>query len=226
MGAGTWSIEPLPPPAVLEKKQNEAMDKTSALVLIDFQNDFFPFGTVEAMGAGADMVAAANSLMERFGCVIGLCDEHPGDHSSFAANHLWRRPWQTMHWEGHDILLWPLHGVAGSFGAEWTQGLHTQKITRIFGKGMHPDAPGYSGFENNALERLLREQGIERLYLMGPLLEYSVKHTALDARSRSFDVAVIRDGCGMLELHPGDGGRAWQDMIERGVGESGISDII
>lgn len=189
----------------------------TALLLIDFQNDFFPFGTVEAKGADAGLVSAANRLLSGFDCVIALRDEHPGDHSSFAANHLWRRPWQTMVWDGSEILLWPMHCVAGSFGAEWAHGLHAEKITHTFGKGMHPDAPGYSGFENDALERLLRERGIEQLFLMGPLLEYSVKHTALDARSRGFEAAVIRDGCGMLELHPGDGERAWREIFENGV---------
>ncbi len=189
----------------------------TALLLIDFQNDFFPFGTVEVQGVDATLVALANRLMHQFDHVIALCDEHPGDHVSFAANHLWRRPWQSMRWQEKEILLWPMHCVAGSFGAEMAPGLNTERIEHTFAKGIDPDASGYSGFENKALEPWLRQAGINRLVLMGALLEYSVKYTALDARAHGFEVSVIHKGYGSLELHPADVEQTWSVLAENGV---------
>lgn len=189
----------------------------TALLLIDFQNDFFPFGTVEAKNADAALVQLANELMPRYDHVLALSDEHPADHNSFAANHLWRRPWQTMNTDAGEILLWPMHSVAGSFGADWAAGLQHQKIKRNFAKGLHPDAPGYSGFENPGLEHWLHAAGIRQLHIIGTLLEYSVRHTALDAVQRGFETTIITQACGFLELHPGDVERALTEMQQAGI---------
>lgn len=189
----------------------------TALLLIDFQNDFFPFGTVEAKNADASLIQLANELMPRYDHVLALSDEHPADHNSFAANHLWRRPWQTMHTDTGDILLWPMHSVAGSFGADWASGLQHQQIERNFSKGLHPDATGYSGFENPTLEHWLLSAGIRQLHIIGTLLEYSVRHTALDAVQRGFETTVHLRDCGFLELHPGDSEQAVTEMQRAGV---------
>ncbi|HRF42120.1 MAG TPA: isochorismatase family protein [Saprospiraceae bacterium] len=189
----------------------------TALLLIDFQNDFFPFGTIEAKNADTALVQIVNDLMPRFDHVIALCDEHPADHNSFAANHLWRRPWQTMNTDAGERLLWPMHSVAGSFGADWAAGLHHEKIERTFAKGLHPDATGYSGFENPTLESWLHAAGVQQLYLVGTLLEYSVRHTALNAMQRGFATTVLLQGCGFLELHPGDSEQAIAEMQQAGV---------
>ena len=189
----------------------------TALLLIDFQNDFFPFGTIEAKNADAALVQSANELMPRYHHVLALSDEHPADHNSFAANHLWRRPWQTMNTDAGEILLWPMHSVAGSFGADWAAGLQHQNIERNFAKGLHPDAPGYSGFENPALELWLHNAGIHQLHIIGTLLEYSVRHTALDAVHLGFETAIITQACGFLELHPGDVERALAEMQQAGI---------
>lgn len=195
----------------------EYKTRMTALLLIDFQNDFFPFGTVEAKNADARLVHFANEIMPRFDHILALNDEHPADHNSFAANHLWRRPWQKMNTDAGERLLWPMHSVAGSFGADWAAGLQYEKIECTFAKGLHPDAPGLSGFENPALEPWLYAAGVQELYLIGTLLEYSVRHTALDAAQRGFATTVLLQGCGFLELHPGDAEQAVAEMRQAGV---------
>jgi nicotinamidase/pyrazinamidase len=197
----------------------------TALLLLDFQNDFFPLGTVEAQGADKHMVETANRLIPCFDYAAACGDQHPADHQHFAANHLWRRPWQTMTVEGRERLLWPMHGVAGSFGAEWAPGLNTSALHRTFFKGTQPDATGYSAFEGEGFSDWLEECSVRRLFLMGPLLEYSVLHTALDARARGFEVAVIRDGCGHLELRSGDVEVTWQTLLRNDVKPANSSEL-
>jgi len=197
----------------------------TALLLLDFQNDFFPLGTVEAQRADKRMVENADRLIPCFDYAAACGDSHPADHLHFAANHLWRRPWQTMTTEGRERLLWPMHGVAGSFGAEWVHGLHTAALHRTFFKGAQPDTTGYSAFEAEGFADWLEECSIRRLFLLGPLLEYSVLHTALDARARGFEVTVIRDGCGKLELQPGDAERAWQLLLRHDVKPANSSEL-
>lgn len=189
----------------------------TALLLLDFQNDFFPLGTVEAQGADKRMVEIADRLIPCFDYAAACGDSHPADHLHFAANHLWRRPWQTMKVEEYERLLWPMHGVAGSFGAEWVHGLHTAALHRTFFKGAQPDTTGYSAFEAEGFADWLEECSIRRLFLLGPLLEYSVLHTALDAVRLGFETTVIADGCGKLELQPGDAERAWELLQAGGV---------
>ncbi len=196
-----------------------------ALLLIDFQNDFFPLGTVEARGADSHLVTTANRLMHCFDHVLASCDEHPGDHVSFAANHLWRRPWQVMQWDSGERLLWPMHCVAGSFGAEWAPGLDADRIERSFAKGIHPASDGHSAFESETLAHWLTAAGIQHLFLMGTLLEYSVTYTALDAVNRGFLVTIIRDGCAFLDIRPGDAARCREELLQNGINEANSYDL-
>ena len=70
--------------------------------------------------------------MEVFELVVSVRDWHPANHLSFAANHLWRNPEQIIDIEGVSQLLWPMHCVQNSFGAELAIGLKEEKIHRHF----------------------------------------------------------------------------------------------
>ncbi len=191
------------------------------LLLIDFQQDFFPLGTVEAKGADQELIRKVNQLMPCFDRIIALCDRHPADYPGFASTHLWRRPWQTL--QGR--LLWPMHGVAGSMGAELVQGLNTSGISTIIFKGEVPDQPGYSGFETPDLSLSLNASRTSTLYIAGTVLEYGVKQTALDARAAGWAVVVIRDAVGCLDLNPEDAANGWQELTEAGINTVYYSDI-
>ncbi len=188
------------------------------LLLIDFQNDFFPLGTVEAKGADASLVQQVNQLMPSFDLVAALCDAHPANHTSFAANHLWRRPWQVLLREGQEgQLLWPMHCVAGSFGAEWAPGLDTASIRRVFLKGTSVDAPGMSATEVEELVSWLITTGVTHIYIAGTLMEYSVRRSAIDLLHLGFPVTVLPKVCAYLDLQPGDLAQALEDMQAHGV---------
>lgn len=57
-----------------------------ALVLVDIQNDFMPFGALPVAG-GDGVVPVANALIPRFSLVVATQDWHPAEHGSFESAH-------------------------------------------------------------------------------------------------------------------------------------------
>jgi nicotinamidase/pyrazinamidase len=172
----------------------------NALILIDLSNDFCPGGMVEVPG-GNQVVEVANRLMEAFELVVSVRDWHPAGHLSFAANHLWRRPGQEIELHGQTQLLWPMHCVQNSFGAELAMRLRQEKITRHFFKGTDAETDSYSAFFDNlkkndtGLATFLHENGVEDVYLIGLPCEFGVRYSALDALALGFRAWVVADGC-------------------------------
>jgi nicotinamidase/pyrazinamidase len=180
-----------------------------ALLLIDIQNDFCPGGMAEVVGGGA-AVQVANRLMDEFDLVVSARDWHPANHGAFAANHLWRYPGQTIELHGIPQLLWPMHCVQNSFGAELAIGLNSEKIARHFFKGVDPEVDSYSAFFDNArkndtgLATFLHIKGVEEIFLAGLPLEFGVRYTALDALALGFETWIVAAAC------PAQGGDAEQ----------------
>lgn len=193
-----------------------------ALLLIDLQNDFCPFGAL-AVPQGEEVIPVANRLMDRFDLVVATQDWHPADHGSFAANHPWRNPGGVIQLDGLEQILWPIHCVQNSFGAEMVASLQQSKINRIFTKGTDPLIDSYSGFFDNGhrkstgLGDFLREQGVDTLYIMGLALDYCVKYSVLDALELGFKTYLVVDGSRAVNLQANDGDRALQLMQEKGA---------
>ena len=116
-----------------------------ALLLIDLQIDFCSGGILEVLGSN-ELIPIANQLMEKFDLVIATQNWHPANHASFAANHLWRKPGQVIDLHATPQILWPMHCIQGSFGAEFAPQLNTSQINKIFQKGTDPNIGSYSGF--------------------------------------------------------------------------------
>src|SRR5207247_5941540 len=68
-----------------------------------------------------------------------------------------------------------------------------------------------------ALERTLRENGVQRVALAGLATDYCVKETALDARRLGFTTIVLADAIAAVDLQPGDGERAVAAMRAAGA---------
>ncbi|MGH9216844.1 MAG: isochorismatase family protein, partial [Acidimicrobiales bacterium] len=68
-----------------------------------------------------------------------------------------------------------------------------------------------------ALDELLREHGIERVVVLGLATDYCVRATALDALALGYDTTLVVDGVRPVELEPGDGQRAIDEMKAAGV---------
>ena len=193
-----------------------------ALILVDIQNDFCPGGHLE-VPEGNQVVPVANALMDRFDLVVATQDWHPADHGSFAANHPWRKPGQVIDLNGLPQVLWPIHCVQESFGAEFVQALHADKIGKVFVKGTDPEIDSYSGFFDNGhrkatgLGDYLREMGVTEVWVMGIATDYCVKFTVLDALELGFKVNLIEDACRGVNLQAGDVTQAVSDMQSKGA---------
>ena len=192
------------------------------LLLIDLQNDFCPGGAL-AVEEGNLLIPIANALMPRFDLVLATQDWHPATHGSFAANHPWRKPGQVIDLHGLSQVLWPIHCVQESFGAEFVPTLNTAGIHKVFVKGTDPEIDSYSGFFDNGhrkatgLGDYLKAQGVDELYVMGIATDYCVKFTVLDALELGFKVNLIQDACRGVNLQAGDVEQALLDMQSAGA---------
>ena len=193
-----------------------------ALILVDLQIDFLPIGALPTNDGDA-VIPIANELMDQFELVVATQDWHPANHKSFAAMHPWRKPGQVIDLNGLSQVLWPIHCVQESFGADFAPGLNTAKITKIIQKGTDPEIDSYSGFFDNGhrkatgLEDYLKQYGIKHLVIMGLATDYCVKHTVIDALDLGFSVEVIERGIRAVNLEEGDGDRAIKEMKDKGA---------
>jgi nicotinamidase/pyrazinamidase len=195
---------------------------TRALVLVDLQNDFMPGGSL-AVPDGDEVIPVANALMERFDLVVATQDWHPAGHESFASSHPGRAPGETIDLHGLAQVLWPDHCVQQSAGARFVAALRTDRISHVVRKGTDPRIDSYSGFFDNGhraatgLDALLRERGVEEVWIAGVATDYCVKFTALDARALGYQTMLVLDGCRGVRLHAGDVDRAIAEMAAAGV---------
>jgi len=171
-----------------------------ALIVVDVQNDFCPGGAL-AVPDGDAVVDVVNRMASDAPFVVATRDWHPPDHGSFAP-------------QGGP---WPVHCVRDTPGAQLHSGIDASQIDAIVDKGQSSDREGYSGFEGTELERLLREHDIDAVDVVGLALDYCVKATALDARRAGLDVTVHRGATRAVEVSPGDGDRAVQELRAAGV---------
>lgn len=193
-----------------------------ALILVDLQYDFCPGGAL-AVARGDETIAVANRVARRFETVVATQDWHPRDHGSFAANHDRAAPYQAIDLNGLAQVLWPVHCVQGSRGAELRDDLDRARIAAVFPKGTDPAVDSYSGFWDNGqrhatgLGDCLRARGVTTVYVLGLATDYCVKFTALDACREGFATYLVEDGCRAVDLAPGDGERAIDAMRAAGV---------
>jgi nicotinamidase/pyrazinamidase len=174
----------------------------AALVIVDFQNDFTPGGALavpdgDAIAGPVDALARSG----RFDLVVATRDWHPPDHGSFAA-------------AGGP---WPPHCVQGTPGAELHPGLDRALVDVVIDKGQDRATEGYSGFEATRLDALLRERGVDHVTIVGLATDYCVKHTALDALRNGFGVTVDMTATRAVDVAPGDGERALEELRAAGA---------
>jgi nicotinamidase/pyrazinamidase len=187
-------------------------DPTTALIVVDVQNDFAdPAGGLYVTG-GEQVVPVINELVDRAlrsGAVVAYTqDWHPESTPHFAK----------------DGGIWPVHCVRDTWGA----GLHPdlEVAGPVVQKGTCGE-DGYSGFtvrdpesgEQSAtgLADLLKERGVESVVVVGLALDYCVKETALDAVAAGFGCSVDTGATRAVDLELGDGERALEALAEAGV---------
>ena len=183
-----------------------------ALLIVDFQNDFTPGGALP-VERGDEVAVPINAISDRFDFVVATRDWHPPDHGSFVGVEV-----DPAQWEGLDPPgIWPPHCVQGTPGAELHPALDRSRIDVVVDKAQDPNTQGYSAFHGGDLAEVLRERGVDHVYIAGLATDYCVKNSVLDAVREGFDVTVVEDAIRGIEVKPGDVERAKETMRAAGA---------
>ena len=178
---------------------------TSAIIVIDIQNDFCPGGAL-AVADGDSIVAPVNALLADFPVRVFTQDWHPAGHSSFASSHPGQDPFNVTEMPYGPQVLWPDHCIIGSDGAAFHAGLNTDAADLIIRKGFRPQIDSYSAFFENdhstptGLEGYLRTRGVTDLTLVGLATDFCVNFSAVDAARLDFSVTVRQALCRAIDL--------------------------
>jgi nicotinamidase/pyrazinamidase len=116
--------------------------------------------------------------------------------------------------------------VAGTHGAELHPAMDAVEVDFIVDVGRERDDQGYSGFEKSDLAQRLRERGVDLVAVCGLATDYCVRASAIDACREGFDVTVIEDAIRPVEVEPGDGERAIEEMKEAGARFAGSEQLL
>jgi len=193
----------------------------NVLLLVDLQNDFTPSGSLP-VPEGDRIIPLINKLQPRFDLIVSTQDWHPFDHQSFAIQH-GKKPGDTILLNGIEQILWPVHCVQNSWGAEFIEGLDTTGIDRIIKKGTDKTIDSYSGFFDNdhksetGLDTYLKNKGVGEVYLVGLATDYCVMFTAKDSLMLGYETYVIKDATRGVNLHKGDVEKAFAEMEKKGI---------
>lgn len=194
---------------------------TSALIVIDVQNDFCPGGLL-AVADGNAIIPQINAMMQDFDVRVLTQDWHPADHTSFAANHPGAAAYSMMDMPYGPQVLWPVHCVQGSAGAQFHPGLKTDPADLILRKGFRSAIDSYSAFFENdhttptGLDGYLRARGVTAVTLVGLATDFCVAYSALDAARLGYRVTVAQEACRAIDLN-GSLGKARELMQTAGV---------
>ncbi len=187
-------------------------DPSTALLVVDVQNDFAdPGGSLYVKG-GEEIVPLVNAEIDRAraagATVVYSQDWHPES---------------TPHFQ-KDGGVWPVHCVMNTWGAEFHPDLMVDGP--IVRKGSNGE-DGYSAFtmrdpvsgetKPTELADLLSKAGVTRLVVVGIATDYCVRSTVLDARKHGYPATVIENAVRAVNLQPGDGDRAVEEMLGAGA---------
>ncbi|MDO9378704.1 MAG: isochorismatase family protein [Nocardioidaceae bacterium] len=157
---------------------------TTALIVVDVQNDFCEGGSL-AVAGGADVARRVAELVTAGGyaTVLATQDHHvdPGAHFSDTPDF---------------VDSWPPHCVVGTPGARLHEPLTDDLFDAIFRKGEYDAA--YSGFEGvdsagTGLSVWLEAHGITAVDVCGIATDHCVRATALDAARAGLTTRVLLD---------------------------------
>lgn len=180
------------------------MESRKALIVVDVQNDFCPGGSL-AVTEGNEVVAPLNKLMKEFldrgEPVYQTRDWHPEKTKHFAS------------YGG----TWPIHCVQNTHGAEFHPDLLNDPRITVISKGFDERADGYSGFDGTQLAQLLRDEGVNELWVGGLATDYCVKQTVIDGLQSGFKVKALADAMRPVNVNPDDGQKAVEEMREAGA---------
>lgn len=186
---------------------------TSALIVIDVQNDFcHPEGGFAKRGLSVslvqEMLPTLRRLMDEarkagvpviiFRVVRGADTTWPALHRLTEFNY------------GRDFT--PL-AEEGTWGAELCEGFEPQP------GDIHLDKNRYGGFTGTNLDMMLRARGVETIIMTGVATNVCVESTAREGFMLDYNVVVVEDACAAAtrQLHDGTLStvRGWFGRVEK-----------
>lgn len=163
---------------------------TTALIVVDVQNDFCEGGSLAVAGGtkvAADIAAFVEGELGRgtdrsFDYLVATRDRHidPGAHFSATPDY---------------IDSWPRHCVAGTQGADFNPAVADLPFDAVFDKGAYQTA--YSGFEGTiggeGLGAWLDAHDVDHVVVCGLATDYCVRATAADAAKHGYRTEMLLD---------------------------------
>jgi nicotinamidase/pyrazinamidase len=193
------------------------MDKHSALLIVDVQNDFCPGGAL-AVAQGEQIIPAVNRAISSFSSrglpIIASRDWHPE---------------RTSHFRDYGGI-WPPHCIQATAGAAFHPALRLPPNTLILSKGTEADHDDYSAFharddQGRMLAEILADLGVNALYVCGLATDYCVKETVREAQRYRVAVTVLTDAIKGVDLKPGDSEKAVREMMAAGAKLATAADL-
>ncbi len=197
----------------------------TAVIVVDVQADFTTAhkGSLAVEGSDEaylkDVVKATGELKAAGLPIYATQDWHPADHMSFANNNKGSKPYQLITLkDGRKQVMWPDHCVQNTDGAKIL--LDEAVFTKIVQKGTDSNFDSYSGFKDDggaetAMNKTLKEAGIETLVVYGIATDYCVKATVMDGLAAGYKIVVVQDLC--RGVAPDTSKAAWAEMEKAGA---------
>ncbi len=189
-----------------------SLEQHDALLVVDMQIDFLEGGSLGVPGSMA-ILPVVNAYIERFTRaklpIVACRDWHPVNHCSFIDSG----------------GIWSPHCVVDSHGAAFHPALLLPEGTYVASKGALIDRDAYSALDGTDMEKELRALSVQRVFICGLATDYCVLATVKDMVKSGFEVVILQDGIKAVDVHPGDGERAIEEIFAQGALEISLHDL-
>jgi nicotinamidase/pyrazinamidase len=183
------------------------------LLVVDIQNDFTEGGALGVEGGtqvARDVSAFLAEHHDDYALVIASRDWHDVDNDN--GGHF------ATDGEPNFVDTWPVHCVAGTFGAEYHPELDLQHIGVHVKKGR--GEPSYSMFEGttedgHTVADVLTQHGITEVDVVGIATDHCVRASALDALGVGQKVTILTDL--IAAVAPQSGQAALDELAQHGA---------
>ncbi len=162
--------------------------RTTSLLVVDAQRGFTDLCPAELpVPGGAAIVPAVNALLALpFARIDATQDWHPAGHRSF---------------RGRRDDLYPPHCVAGTPGADFLPGLHTDRFHAVWRKGYDPDFEAYAvTAQHPGFAAFLRSSGVTAVVVCGLATNICCFYAARDLSAAGFEVWLAEDASAGIDV--------------------------
>jgi nicotinamidase/pyrazinamidase len=188
----------------------------TSLLVVDAQCGFSSLCPRELpVPGGLEIVPAVNRLLELpWSRVDASQDWHPPDHRSFL---------------GQRDNLYPPHCVAGTPGADFLPGLHTERFHTIWRKGFNRDFEAYAvTAQHPGFPAVLRAGGISTVVVCGIATNICCFYAARDLRRENFTVLLAEDASAGIDIPSADlfQAKAKTEGLQLGIHYVATADVL